>query len=459
MLKESPYDLNIVAFFDVHNAHPTDPYSCGTANMGRGFQNLLAFFYAINSVNNNANQYPANLKLGGLAIDTCSSPIRIGQDIYSTLSGEGLCQSDSGAAQIIAPSTIISYLSEGSTNSILASQILSPLGYTMISPSGSAASLSNKMIHSRFLRTVPPDNIQALVMIEVLERFGWDFATAVYSDNAYGNAAMQTLMESANSRNTTVCLGTVISMPMNATLANALIYIEELNKVAGARIVILFVNDQHIRLLLQAAKQRNLIRRFVWLGSDYWADSLAVVKGLEDVASGAITIQFRSENVPSFRDYIKSLSLADHKGIPDDWFEEYYQTIHECRLITAKSPMIFPSICNDDEVITDDMIPQDPYVLNTIIATFIIAQGLNDIQLCKQSGLNIAACLSLEEDRNTLIYDAILGAQWNVLRQELGEDKSFNFKFTDSGYGDNGYTILNYYRDTSSNTYHYQRVS
>lgn len=91
-VKKSPYYLNIVAVFDVHMADSNGPGKCGRLNWMSDFQNLLAFFYAIETVNKNYLFKLSNsLQLGGVAIDTCSNPSRIGQDIYSLLSGEGLC--------------------------------------------------------------------------------------------------------------------------------------------------------------------------------------------------------------------------------------------------------------------------------------------------------------------------------------------------------------------------------
>ena len=45
-----------------------------------------------------------------------------------------------------------------------------------------------------------------------------------------------------------------------------------------------------------------------------------------------------------------------------------------------------------------------------------------------------------------------------MLPNDLG-DNSFNFKFTDEGYGDIGYNIYNFHRDLTSGQYVYTKVS
>lgn len=459
MLKESPFDLNIVYISAIHKMDPTNPYGCGEISTGGDFQNLMAFFYAINSVNENVNlKLPSSLKLGGLALDTCSRPNRIGQDIFSLLSGEGICNSQD-SSQIIAPSSIVSFLAKDSDNALATSGILSPLHYTTMSQSATSVELSNKVFHEYFLRSVPPDNIQAIVMAEVLQAFGWNFVSAVYTDNAYGRAAINTLLQRTSTVKPLTCMATILKMPTNSTIDDANDIIDKLRQQIGSRVVVLFVTSDHARLLLQATTEKSIQRRFIWLGSDTWANSQYVVQDYEDAASGSLTIQIHSTVLNSLKDFIKTLSFKDHKGIPDDWFEEFYQNLHKCRILTSIVRSKHTSICTGDEMISDDMIEQDSFSLHTIISVYMVAQGLNSIQECREREITIPACLSLLENRKKQsIYNGIKGAQWNVLPGELGSE-SFHFKFTDEGYGDIGYNILNYHRNQSSKNFAYFKVN
>jgi hypothetical protein len=96
-------------------------------------------------------------------------------------------------------------------------------------------------------------------------------------------------------------------------------------------------------------------------------------------------------------------------------------------------------------------------VLHTIISVFATAQGLSNVQECKDAGITVAACLNEQENKKALIYDGILAAQLQVLPEELG-NKSFSFKFTNDGYGDIGYNILNFRRNLTTNSFVYNKV-
>lgn len=78
------------------------------------------------------------------------------------------------------------------------------------------------------------------------------------------------------------------------------------------------------------------------------------------------------------------------------------------------SVMKYSKICTGDEVISDDMIPQDPTILHVIISVYSIAFGLTRVEECKAATLDIAACLQLLPNRNDLIYQGISGVYFKV---------------------------------------------
>lgn len=196
-----------------------------------------------------------------------------------------------------------------------------------------------------------------------------------------------------------------LGLPQLASIADAENILEQVGQQVGSKVVVLFTTPDHTRLVLQAAKNKGLAGRYVWLGTTTWGQSSEIVSGLEQEASGAITLQAHSVMVDDFRNFIKSLTYTNRQGVPDDWFEEIYQTLHQCVIREAKRPLPFSSLCTKTEQITDDMVPYDPTVLHTIIAVYMVAQGLNNIPSCKSSSLTISACLSIIQNRHQSIYE------------------------------------------------------
>ena len=62
---QSPENLNIVGFFDLHSSDPEDSLQCGSMDPNGGIQNALGFMYAINEVNKNMDlNLSPGIKLG-----------------------------------------------------------------------------------------------------------------------------------------------------------------------------------------------------------------------------------------------------------------------------------------------------------------------------------------------------------------------------------------------------------
>lgn len=453
----SPNDLNIVFVSDIHKRDPNNNMACGAIDTGSQFQNLLAFIYAINLVNQNKDfGFPPSMQLGGVALDTCSSTSRIGEDVYSLMSGEPVC-SETNGKQVVPPSSIMAFMVRNSQNSIAVSSMLSPLKVTSLSMSATSVELSDKLEHAYFLRTVPPDNIQALVVAQILQHFGWDYTTIVYTENTYGRSAAETLLGRSDRNNPKFCFSRAISMPLDTDLNGAKAVIDKLNQQIGARVVVVFVMSSQVRLLLQAAAEKGLNHRFIWIGSDTWANNALLTQDYEEAATGAVTIQIRSEFSEGFKTFYKSLGLNNSHSIPKDWFDEFYQTMHQCRILDSEIQKSYTRICTGEEQFTDDMFSQDPYALHTMMSVFQIALGVSQVDQCKQSGLTIASCLSLLKERRQVIYNSILNAQQNVLPDDLKE-KSFTFKFTSDGYGDIGYNIYNFKRNPATSQFDYIQI-
>lgn len=439
--KPSPSDNNFVAFFDVHKPDPDNPLKCGEIDIGMGMQNFLAYYYAIEQFNAQAS-LPEEMKVGGMAIDSCGNSIRVIQDVFSMLSGSGPC----GASGAITPSSIQGYLAMGSENAIEANKLLAPAGITTISPSATTIELNDA---EYFLRTVPPDNVQADAMASILRKQGWYYVAAISSDNSYGRGGISAFIEAANK--SSICLATSLTLNYNSDIDDAMEILQQIGEKKGVSVIVLFTSASEARLLLDAAAElentQNMKGKFIFLASDTWADQEQLVAGVSDYARGSISMKVQSALSVGFMNWVKSLTVANHGDIPDDWFEEFWQYSLRCHLesaIVVQTQFVRP--CTSGDRLTDENIEQNAYVLHTIIATQLLASGLQEVKEC-QNG----PCDSL--------YETIKDSEWNAPVGELEPNVTFSLEFNDKSYGDIGYDIMNYKRPSDrENVYEYVQV-
>ncbi|BFZ18685.1 hypothetical protein BsWGS_21724 [Bradybaena similaris] len=432
--------LSIVYIGDVHQASTTNPLGCGPINTGADLQKLLAFFYAIEQVNSN-RVFSNSLKLDGLALDSCSNGLRLGQDVYNVLSGNVLCDSDNDGL-LVSPSTITAVVVDKDENAEPVVSMLSRQNITSISPTAGSSLLNDRFVYPYFLR-INGDNIQTSnVILDIAHAASWNYLSVVYTDTlGYSNMA-DSLLDT--SRQSQACVGVSIPLSPTATLEDAQYVLQRLSQQVGARAVVLFVKPDQVKLLLQASQSLGLTGRFVWVIASDWDQDMTQLAGFEQELAGALVISGRNVILANFIAYFKRLTYKNRGGIPDDWFEDIYETLHQCNILNLERPSSYrySRTCTLDEVITDSMIKQDPDVLYVILSVYSVAFGLANIPECVASSLDLSACLQLQPQRYDKIYKGISTTSFQI--PELGND-SFTFTFDDNGNGQAGYNIWNYH--------------
>ncbi|XP_064620109.1 uncharacterized protein LOC135483289 [Lineus longissimus] len=436
----STKDINMVGFFNIHEPGPSY-LNCGKLDINGGFQQMLAFFYALEKINA-GKVGSADVKIGGLAIDTCANVNRMRIDLYSYLSGNGICYY-AKYTDLIKPETVVNYMTQGDTYSTAASQILGPKKITSISPMADSPALSDNNTHPFFLRTIPPCTIEAKAIADILIKFKWDYFLAVYSDDACGKANIAAILSSVASSNGTLCMGKSLMVPKDATAAEAASIITTMAyQYKYGRALVMFTSESDTTLILNAAHGYSLINRFIFIAGRGWSNKLSVHKNVERVARGAITLSIRNYGVSDFRTWTLGLNMTNQYKIPIDWFHQFWQDTHQCyitgSLVRAHQ---YKVPCSNTDVLTQSMIQDNPDVLQTIIATYITARGMSD--LYRSPNCTVGACtnIKLEDVRRTQIYSAIKSANLDVLPDDIKED--FKFLFRLGGYGNTGYFVHN----------------
>lgn len=52
--------------------------------------------------------------------------------------------------------------------------------------------------------------------------------------------------------------------------------------------------------------------------------------------AGALFVEVRSAILDSFVEYVKKLTYRNRGGIPDDWFDDIYETLHQCNILNLE---------------------------------------------------------------------------------------------------------------------------
>lgn len=87
-----------------------------------------------------------------------------------------------------------------------------------------------------------------------------------------------------------ICISKSLKIPREATTEFFTKILSELLETAKARVVVMFVNEDNSRRLINASISLQLTDSFYWLASDSWGAKTVVVKEQEWAAVGTVTI-------------------------------------------------------------------------------------------------------------------------------------------------------------------------
>ena len=215
-------------------------------------------------------------------------------------------------------------------------------------------------------------------MVDIITYMNWTAVFAVHSRGSYGEQGMQILEKFSVQSN--VCIADHRQLEPDFTVEDYDNIIAKFLKENDIRVVVMFCNSEDLRSMLLAAKRaqnRRAKNRFIWLASDFWGTRLRHLEGLEDVADGAITLEFQTfdAQLKPFYDYFSKLNPLNNSRNP--WFREYWEKRFNCNFGNDSSPGSYRCHYPEHRVpVLDRFDAKVPFVID---AVFSFAHALHNI--------------------------------------------------------------------------------
>ncbi|XP_071448641.1 metabotropic glutamate receptor 1-like, partial [Hetaerina americana] len=145
----------------------------------------------------------------------------------------------------------------------------------------------------------------------------------------YGQSGMQAFRELAEQAGV-ICVAREASILSHAEDSAFDGVLRNLAEDPAANVVVCFCEGFTVRGLLAASKRLKLTNRFLFVGSDGWADRSDVVEGLESEAVGSLSIRIHSPYVKRFDDAYFRLNPFTNDRNP--WFREFWEERFNCTM-------------------------------------------------------------------------------------------------------------------------------
>lgn len=406
--------------------HSGERNQCGSINIERGIHRWQAMLYAVDQINKKYETLKNHTVIVEV-FDTCQQEtlaldgvIKIVVDKVSA--GNGMCRHTTSNQKDVVAGVIGA---ASSSVSIQVANLLRLFKIPQISYASTSALLNDRQKYNFFTRTVPPDTQQASAMMDLANYFNWTAVMILYSEGSYGESGFEALKAKAKLFN--ICIAFHFKLGSNVGEYESLV--DELKKRSTTRVVILFLDGQHIKLLLEAAAHQNA--KFTWVASDYWgsrSDFLDSAK-LRNVANGALTLTLKSNfSLEKFRRYFCKLKpdFRSEQDLPNSvaWFNEYWIRKYNCssNISSCTRDQNCANIRFDDKV---------PYVIDSVYA---LTQAMDSVikKLCD----NKTSCENWTQFKGEQVRDSLMNGQYNGIYGLT--------TFDETGSANHGYDIMQY---------------
>ncbi|XP_063225236.1 metabotropic glutamate receptor 1-like isoform X2 [Bacillus rossius redtenbacheri] len=458
-------DFVIGALFSLHHQPKQQrgdgALQCGDIREMYGIQRVEVTFMTLDRINADPALLP-DVTLGVEIRDSCwYAPVALQQsiefirDAISPAAALEVCDSQQaprrggGAGAAHGRPPLVGVVGPASSSvAIQVQNLLQLFHIPQVGYSTTSKDLSDKGRFSYFLRVVPSDYYQAQVMVDLVRRHNWTYVSAVNTDENYGHSGIQAFRELAERAD--VCIAKEDSVLSNADDEVFEAVLRKLAQDQNARVVVCFCEGMTVRGLLRAARRLGLTGRFLFLGSDGWADRADVTDGYEHEATGSITIRINSPHVAEFDSYY--LGLDPFTNLRNPWFREFWQFRFNCVLPLeggdrrdsgaprdASSPppgADSPPVCTGKERLKERY-RADPKLSFVMKALYTMAYGLHNMVQAVCGNGSRGVCPGLFPFDGSLFKSYLLNVSFTYDDDELVE-------FDRRGDPPGRYNIMNY---------------
>ncbi|XP_065660149.1 metabotropic glutamate receptor 3-like [Hydra vulgaris] len=139
----------------------------------------------------------------------------------------------------------------------------------IISYSATSVELDNRILYPNFFRTVPPDNYQALFIIDILKNFHWTYVVVIAIDSSYGRAGIEQLVKVVENdvSGDRICFAFTAILPQVYDPSKYSTVVKNLIKEIAANVIVVIGTFNLVQNLLKETDSQNLTRR-TWLLSE-----------------------------------------------------------------------------------------------------------------------------------------------------------------------------------------------
>ncbi|XP_068705142.1 extracellular calcium-sensing receptor-like [Montipora foliosa] len=296
-----------------------------------GLMWVEAMLFAIEEINNSTEILP-NITLG-YDIRDSANDVQFAMNVALDFISGYRALKDKGdqSNRTCSNSSVIAVIGgAGSKISKAAGYILGVVSVPQISYSSTSPSLSNKANFPSFLRTIPPDHIQAQVIADLVTFYRWSYVSTIATDEDYGRLGIEAFKREIKTMNVCISVDELFhpDYTLTDTKAQVARIVRALKADHLAKVVVLFSDLPNALAFLEEAERQNLEGK-TWIGTDSWGDKTSVLSFRDSIVGGMLSVVPSKGNIDKFERHMAKLTPKNTRHNP--WFQYFWQGAYGCK--------------------------------------------------------------------------------------------------------------------------------
>lgn len=418
-------DLYVASVYELHDtgAHP---YGCGDFRMSRSYQYTEAFRYALEKVNNGEAPVSLNgVKIGGVIVDGCSSPLKAAQ-LVSGIHSESIKLKLSDGMSTLKPGQIISWFSPSTV--IEMAGIVGALGMPHLGISTTSSLLNDRERLPTFFNTISTDEKMSRAIMRLVQQMDWKYVQVVYADFDVGRKGAENLVEAARALD--ICVLASYALYTDGT------HTEIIDKLleAPTDVVITVLAASDLQKMLEAKQSATGAARLTFVSYESWGSLESLKNNLGTAASSLLAFKEVSPKVDDFDTYLSSKYPDTYMDNP--WFHDYYQKLYRCDLGPKYTNFEFgvPCTATGSSALTSAQdYEQDFLLINNINAVYAVTGSL-DMALQEICGVNYDGICDQYHQNDNVFATLVEKMEQVSFTDPVGVPFRFTNRQRDTGY-------------------------
>ncbi|XP_078515267.1 vomeronasal type-2 receptor 26-like [Lissotriton helveticus] len=289
----------------------------------RYYRDLLAMLFAIEEINRTPDLL-SNITLGFRIVDTCASQSRAIQGLLEELSGKSDPMPGYNCNLKSIPVGLVGEML--SSTSISLSRISGPFHFPVISYGSFLSTLSDKLQFPSFLRTVPSNTFQMMVLAQLMKFFGWTWIGMIISDDELGMVGGQSLKGLIEKNGGCVAFMEKIHLSYStAKLAKVI----EIAKRHTVKVIIVHSPEVHMKKVMEVFFALNVMDKVFVFSASFTFSHALFPRHTWTLFNGSLILNLHFSQMPGFEWFLTNLNPLQDSNI--EFIKLFWEEAFNCK--------------------------------------------------------------------------------------------------------------------------------